>query len=167
MNKNKIQHAISCALVLGAILVIKFLLSVVTENGFIAFIVIFLTVLVPYLVYVFQKKYRDAELGGTISYSNALSYGIFLYFAAAVVLVIVQYIYYQYINPNFLSESFRLSIEQLQLLGMPASFIDEAIKIGVPSPAASAFQSIVLHALWGLLIALVTSAFVKKSSTNE
>ena len=168
MNKNKIQHAISCALVLGAVLVIKFLLSVTTQNSFFAFIVILLTVLAPYLVYVFQKKYRDGELGGTISYSNALSYGIFLYLTASVILGTVQYVYYQYINPNFLAESFRLSIEQLQMLGMPENFIDEAINVGVPSPITSAFGCVVLNSFWGLLIALVTSGIVKKStSTNE
>ena len=167
MNKTKIQHAISCALVLGAVLVIKFLLAVAANNGFFSFIVIFLTVLVPYLVYVFQKKYRDSEPGGAITYSGALSYGVVLYFAASVILGTVQYIYYQYINANFLAESFRLSIEQLQMLGMPENFIDEAIKMGVPTPAASALQGVLLNTFFGLLIALITSTFVKKSISNE
>ncbi|MDR0873283.1 MAG: DUF4199 domain-containing protein [Prevotellaceae bacterium] len=167
MNRTKLQHAVSCALILGAVLVVKFLLTVSDNNGFFAFAVIFLAVFVPYLVYRFQKKYRDTELGGAISYVDALTYGIVLYAAAAVILGMVQFIYYRYINPDFLAEQFRLGIEQLQIFGMPQNIIDEAIKIGVPSPAASVFSEFVIHCFWGLLMALVTSAIVKKTKENE
>jgi len=161
MNKNKIQHIISCALVLGVVLVIKFLLSVTVQNVFFDLIVFFLTVLAPYLVYVFQKKYRDEELGGAISYSEALFYGFWLYFVASLILIVVQYIYFQHINPNFIANSFRFSAEKLQMQGIPENIIEEAVKIA--TPAVVAFMSMIIFAFWGLLIALVTSVFVKKT----
>ena len=162
---TKIQHALSCALVLGAVLIIEFLL---TKSEFFSFIVVFLMVLAPYLVYVFQKKYRDGELGGIIAYSNAFSYGLLLYFFAAVILGVVSYIYYQYINPNFLTTEFQLSIKQFKMWNMPPHIIDIMTQIGAPSPPLAAFRDVVGNTFWGLLIALVTSAFVRKStSTNE
>ena len=164
MNKNKIQHAISSALVLGVVLVIKFLLSVVSQNAFFSFIVIFLMVLAPYLVYIFQKKYRDGELGGIISYSNALTYGIMLYFFATVILGVVSFIYYQYINPDFLSTMFYLSIEQFRMLNTPSHIMDMMTKIGVPSPSLAAFGDVIGHSVWGVLISFVSSGFVKKNN---
>ena len=168
MNKHKIQHAVSCALVLGVVLVLKFLLSVTVQNGFFAFIIIFLTVLAPYLVYIFQKKYRDGELGGIISYENALTYGILIYFFAAVILGVVSFIYYQYINPDFLPTEFYLSLEQFRMLNMPSHIMDMMTQIGIPSPSLAAFRDVVYHSAWGLLISLVSSGFVKKTTaTNE
>ena len=168
MNNTKIQHALSCVPVLGACLTIIFLLSVMTTNVIISLVVIFLVVLSPYLLYLFQKSYRDDVLGGAISYSHALSYGVYLCIGASAILGIVEFIYYQYINTEFLADTYPLMIEQMQLWKFPAEMIEQAKVKGPPSAVAMSFQYAVLIAFIGFLVSLVTSGIVKKStSTNE
>lgn len=169
MEKSRVQHAMTYAVFLGIFLLIKFYVSVVFDKNIIAqSISTALMLVIPYLIFFIQRKYRQEYCNGLISYKEALLFGLYLFFFASLILGLGQYIFYQFINPDYLSNAFNQSLQIIEKTGFGEQIIDEAIKQGVPSPIATTFQGIVLNTLIGFLLALITSAFVKTQlNTNE
>lgn len=84
------------AAVLGIYFLIKFFISVFAgQDTLLLSVSMVMTLIVPYIVYLIQKNYRDVKLDGTISYSSALLFGIYLFFYSSLILGLGQYIYYQ------------------------------------------------------------------------
>ena len=152
--------------ILGIYLVIKFYISVFGgENIFTSFVGVLLALLVPYFTYKFQLKYRNEQLDGYITYSNSFTYGIYLFFYASLMLGFGQFIYFHFINPDFLTNAFKKSIDLMQQFGMPEKIIDEAISKPFPSAISTVLQSILINSFIGMLISSVTSIAVKKIDT--
>lgn len=164
MEKNKMQQAMNYAAVLGIYFLIKFFISVFAgQDTLLLSVSMVMTLIVPYIVYLIQKNYRDIKLDGTISYSSALLFGLYLFFYSSLILGLGQYIYYQFINPKFLENTFKTTIDELYNLGINEKLIDEAVKKGVSSPIITTFQNIVMNTFLGFFVVLITSAFVKKT----
>ena len=164
MQNSKMQHAMYSGAILGVFLLVKFYISVLGgENILVSFVGVALTLLVPYIIYKFQIRYRDEQLNGFITYSNSFTYGIMLYFYACLILAVGQFVYYRFINPDFLTNAFKMSIDMMQRFGMPEKIIDEAIAMPIPSPISTVLQSILMNSFIGLLISAVTSLIVKRT----
>jgi hypothetical protein len=173
MKKDKMQHAMNYAAILGVYLLIKFYISVFSKENMLMMSVAFaLTLFVPFIIYTIQKKYRDENCNGYIEYADAFRYGIYLFFYASLILALGQFIYYRYINLNFLADSFKETTDRLKSLGMGDKMIEKATKEGVPSAIATTFEGILLNTFVGIIISSITSYFIKKKpdlfdSNNE
>jgi len=164
MQNGKMQHAMYSGAILGAYLLVKFYISTLGgKNVFVSFVVVLLTLLVPFIVYKFQKRFRDEQLNGFITYLNSFTYGVLLFFFASLILGLGQFVYYQFINPDYLTNAFKSAIDMMQRFGMPESIIDEAIGKPIPSPISTALQSILINSFIGMLISAIASIFVKKT----
>ena len=179
MKNEKMQHAMSYAVILGIYMVIQFYIFVYSIVNFesvgklfsIMFILLLMTLAVPFYAYHSQKKFRDEKLNGYISYASALSYGIYLFFYASLILAVGEFIYYQFINPNYFYDikvsitnmMQQLPAEQQPLLEIPDSQVN--------TPISTALGNIVNTTFLGMIISLITSAIVKKNNnitfTNE
>lgn len=117
-------------------------------------------------VYYSQLSYRNHVLGGYIRYSTCLGFGVAVMLFSGVFQALYTIIILKY-DPSIL-EQMKVATEEAMLQqGMP----DEQIELmsqmmnQVQSPGIIAFSSLITFALFGLMISLVTSVFVKK--TNE
>jgi hypothetical protein len=160
MKNNKMQHAMYAAAILGVYLLIKFYITIYAQVVFLGMV---LTLFVPYLVFMFQKKYRDGLLQGKITYSDAFTYGIYLFFFASLILGLGQFVFYNFINPEYLINTYNAAIDMMRQIGMPEAIIDEAIVQGPFEPISFVLQAILLNSVLGLLISAVTANFVKKT----
>ncbi len=152
------------AAILGLYLVIKFYISVFSEkSALLSSLISVLTLLVPYIIFRFQKKYRDEQLNGFISYSSAFTYGVSLFFYASLILALGQFVFYQFISPEYLTNAFKASIDLMEKMGIPEKIIDEAINMTMPSAISTVLQTILINNVMGIVISAITSSFVKKT----
>lgn len=63
---------------------------------FLQLLFIVLTIGVPFLGYIFAKKFRERHCGGSITFSRAFLFTTFMYMFASLFVAVVHYIYFRY-----------------------------------------------------------------------
>lgn len=113
------------------------------------------------------KKFRDEDLGGEISYSKALGFGILICVFAAVISGIYMILLTTVIDPEYMTKMMSMIEEEYVKMGMTEDQIDAAMKIAskMQSPILIVFSSIFGFAFMGTIFSLVTSAFLKKEKS--
>jgi hypothetical protein len=118
------------------------------------------------------KAYRDKVLGGTISYGQALLAGLLIVVFSTVIGSFYTLIFNLYIDPEYLNKVMDASkdwtYEFMNNMGTPDAQIEDAMeKIerqqANSTPLKTFFQSLYTSAIFGFVLSLITSAFIKKS----
>jgi hypothetical protein len=160
---SKMKSAMNMGAILGLVLMILSLVTYIFEMyeskafGYLSWVVLAIGIVLG------TKKYRDEALGGFISYAGALGYGVLISLFASIIVSIANYIYLGYIDSSFID--FTLEQTEIQMIeqGQP----DEAIEMGmswtraIVSPMGIFFMGIIGTTFLGLIISLITSAFLK------
>jgi hypothetical protein len=121
-------------------------------------------------IYWFTKSYRNGVLDGYINYGHAFLYGLTVFFLSTIILIIYNYIFNKFIDPEYASRILKATVnsteEYMRSHGVPDSTITETIdKInakGLPSPLKSATTSLIYGVIMGAIVSLISSAFAKK-----
>ena len=100
-------------LILGIVFSVNFLFSI-SNNLFLGLLSYAVIGVIIYLSYRFTINYRNLDCEGAISYRHALAYVILLFLFAALISAIVKYLFFQYLNPDFLPELMNKSIEIME-----------------------------------------------------
>lgn len=110
------------------------------------------------------KKYRDDDLGGEISYSKALGFGVLICVFAAVISGIYTILLMTVIDPEYMSKLMSVIEEEYAKSGLSEEQIEAAMKMvgKMQSPVFMAISTIIGFAFMGTIFSLVTSAFLKK-----
>ncbi len=110
MRSNNIWNStMQNGLILGIIFSANFIFSV-SNIGILALLSFLIPVVVLVMTYKYIIKYRETDCGGAISYSHGLFYTILLFFFAALISAVVKFVYFRFINPEFLVESLNQSL---------------------------------------------------------
>jgi len=168
-KENIITHSMHSGLILGGLLVVRdFLLQdVFSNNLFMVFLLSLAGFAVSiYCILFFTKKYNNEVLNGEISYAKALHYAFYMFFFAGMIVALFAFIYFQYINPDYLSNQGEMFINLLKQLN-PS---EEAMKpyenlfrnMQVQTPANAALNTLWSVVFNGFIIALFTSLFFRK-----
>ncbi|MDX9696702.1 MAG: DUF4199 domain-containing protein [Bacteroidales bacterium] len=112
----------------------------------------------------FTKSYRDNTLGGTISYGQALGYAMVIVVVAALISSVYSYVFLKYIDPSMIDKIAAMSEEEMLKQGMSDEQIELAQSMSKKfmSPGLMNIMGFLGTSVFGFLIALVTSAVVKK-----
>ncbi len=86
-----------------------------------------------------------------------------LFFYASLILALGQFVFYQFISPDYLTNTFKASIDMMEKMGMSEKIIDEAINMKIPSATSTVIQTLLVNNVIGIAISAVTSAIVKKT----
>ncbi len=120
-------------------------------------------------VVIAQLQFRK-QLGGYMSYAQALGIGILTMLFASVITGFFSYLLYAVIDPS-LQDQLLLSIEDdiVRRGSIPEEQIEMAVKMAskFKDPAIMFFMNIIGGALVGLLISLLTSIFTQKKAEPE
>lgn len=76
------------------------------SNQMLGMLAIGLAIMTPFFVAGRLRKFRDEGRGGLISFRRSYAYTIFVFFYAAVLLAVVQFLYFAYIDNGYLMSSF-------------------------------------------------------------
>lgn len=150
--------------ILGLVLIIYTILLFVLDQSF--------NKVLPYLNYVFlaiivfvgAKTYRDNSLGGFISYGKALGISMIIVLIAAVINSIYFYIHLTLVDPEYITKMLITVEEGMIEKGVPDGNIEMALEMQkkMMKPALMSVFGLLGVGLWGFIISLITSIFVKK-----
>lgn len=116
------------------------------------------------LLYFLLKSYRDNYMHGQITYGQSVGAGVIICLYYAIIMAIFTYILYTVIDPGLTAKQLAFAEEAMMKKGIPQSAIDTGMSIQkkIMKPAILAPLSIFGSMLWGVVISLLVSIFIKK-----
>ena len=153
-------------LILAIYLVVRFFFMVSSANSTILnLLFIFITIGVPFVAYYLGKDFKkktDEEL----TYRNFYSHGFFMFFFASLILAAVEYVYYGFINTEFITEQYNTLLQNIEILKqtMPdATQIEEMVNNSpIPTASQMAMQNVWMYSFVGIIISLINAYILNK-----
>ena len=167
IQQSKVYNAAMWhGLILAIYLVIRFFFMVSSANSTILnLLFIFITIGVPFVAYYLGKDFKkktDEEL----TYRNFYSHGFFMFFFASLILAAVEYVYYGFINTEFITEQYNTLLQNIEIIKqtMPDATQLEEIVNESPIPTASqmAMQNVWMYSFVGIIISLINAYILNK-----
>ncbi len=151
-------------LILGTLFSVNFLMSA-SGLAFMSLLSLVLMVVIVFVMFKLVVKFRDTESDAVISYRVSFSYILLSFFFASLISSAVKFVFFKYIQPDYLEQAMEQSYQLLETMKMPN--MDEALEQmdEMMKPANMALQFIWLNTFMGVVVALVMSAFVKKEKS--
>jgi len=111
-------------------------------------------------------NYRDKEMGGYISYGQAVGFGTLVVLFAGIISAIYSYVQMTIIDTDIISKMLLMVEEELISKGLPDEQIEMAIEIQkkIFKPWLLFLMAIPGAAFSGVIISLITSIFLKKAA---
>ncbi len=157
------------AIYLGIVSILLSVILYVTGNMFSTW-ASYLTYPIIIAGIVYGQITHKKELGGTLTYGQAVGSGVVTLIYASVISGIYSYLLYKVIDTSLVEQT-RAFLEQklLQQGRTPEEQIDTVVNIlmKIYTPPVSIITSIFGGALTGLIISLITGIFVKKNPSDE
>jgi len=116
------------------------------------------------LLYFLLKSYRDNFMHGQITYGQSLGAGVIICLYYAIIMAIFTYLLYTIIDTGLVSKQLAFAEETMVKRGLPQATIDTAMKFQekIMRPAIMAPLSIFGNMLWGVVLSLLISIFIRK-----
>jgi len=116
-----------------------------------------------------QIHYRDSELNGNISYSQALGFGVSIMLFSGIITALYTIILYTIIDPGLIEQMKNIQEEAMLKKGMSEDQIETAMSIAskMMSPAWLSIMGLFGSVFMGTVVSLITSIFVKKQSNDD
>ena len=138
-----------------------------------ALIGIFNFVITFLLIFFFSKSYRNKFRGGFISFKDIFIYSLIMVIASVVIGAIYNLVFFTLIDPGYTERLMGVmqqkTITYMERVGAPESQINKTMEkfSEVPSTAKSIINGLVGGLIIGAILALISSAFVKKNPDIE
>lgn len=126
------------------------------------------TILLIAGIIIFTKKFRTDYNKTYFSYGEAFKVGFFVALFSAIIGSFYLYIYYSFISPESIEQYLILQQNAFLSTGMPEGQVSQMTEMmkGMLSPGIMAFSSLFGNTLLGLIISLITAAFLKKGTQD-
>jgi hypothetical protein len=113
-------------------------------------------------------NYRNTELGGAISYGQALGFSTMVILFASLLSAIYTFVFMQFIDPGFVEKILQMTEQQLIDKGMSTEQIDMTVEMQrkFMKPWLISLISIPGTVFFGFLFSLITSIFLKKKAAE-
>lgn len=172
-NKGSLQnYAMHFGTYMGLFWIFKFIffpLGLHYPTTILLMIFFVLTLSVPFIGYYFARNYRDKVCGGVISFMNVWIFLLLMYLFAAILTAVAHYIYFRYIDNNFIINTY---LDQINIIKksklLPKDYFSQANLMAdefkTLSPIKITLQIISQNVFFGNILALITSLFVMKRS---
>ena len=167
IQQSKVYNAAMWhGLILAIYLVIRFFFMVSSADSTILnLLFIFITLGVPFVAYYLGKDFKkktDEEL----TYRNFYTHGFFMFFFASLILAAVEYVYYGFINTEFITEQYNTLLQNIKIIKqtMPdASQIEEIVNASpIPTASQMAMQNVWMYSFVGIIISLINAYILNK-----
>jgi hypothetical protein len=115
------------------------------------------------LLFFLLKSYRDNYLHGQITYGQSFGAGVIICLYYAIIMAVFTYILYTVIDTGLMNKQLAFAEETMLKKGLPQASIDSAMSIQakIMKPAIMAPIGIFTNLLWGVIISLIVSIFVR------
>lgn len=164
MQPSITKSAMFNGLIMGVIFSINFLLSVSKITALVLFTNV-IAALIVVGIYRLSVKFRDTECGGSISYWKSFLIILLTFFYAAIISSVVKYIYFQFINPDYLDQMFQESMKLLESMKFHETDAMVDQMKSMLKPATYTLVYVWSNVLMGVVVGLIMAAFIKKEKS--
>ena len=173
MEQNKTKgiytYSMEYAIYLGLLLIIKMVLSsFAKESQFVSTLLLLFLIIIPVVGFVLTKRFRDVS--GYVSFSQIFIFGVFMYFFASLLCGIFDYVYYQYLNPQFFQEQLsdvnNLLGEMINSGLADGEFAAQLEAEKPVSPIEMVYQGIWGMIMMGAIYSLILALFLRKKKNT-
>jgi hypothetical protein len=118
------------------------------------------------VLYFLLKSYRDNFKHGQITFGQSVGAGVIINLYYAVIMAIFSYILYTVIDPGLIAKQLAMAEEGMVKKGLPQATIDAgmAFTAKIMKPGIMALTGTFFLVLWGTIISMLVSIFVKKEA---
>ncbi|MCK5338098.1 MAG: DUF4199 domain-containing protein [Bacteroidales bacterium] len=158
------QSALYYGLLLAVVFILVHLvLYLVDQNKETAGIAVSMIIFIAGVVVV-QLDYRNKKCGGFLSYGRAVKIGFLSVLFASFMVAVYMFVYLSYINPGEMLQAKTDAIQDVYNQGMDPEGEAQMLKIYeyIHTPIVYAAGTILSYAFMGIIVALITSIFIKK-----
>lgn len=177
-NTTPVNFAMQAGIFLGALGIVKFLLLIFTFDApVLGLLYIFAALFFHFVIYNYARKFKNTEMEGNISFFQAWNVSILMYFFGAILSGAVEFMFYKFINPSFLSHYISKSIASVQQFSAmmqdasTKSLLNEIAvnlaKGGIPTPIEMVFGHIQNTVFSGLFVSLIIAAILIRKKSNK
>lgn len=116
------------------------------------------------MLYFLVKTYRDNFMHGQITYGQSVGAGVVISLYYSVIMAIFTYVLYTVIDPGLVAKQLAIAEQAMVEKGAPQAAIDAgmAVSAKIMKPAIMAPVSIIGGMMWGTILSLIVSIFIKK-----
>jgi hypothetical protein len=116
------------------------------------------------MLFILLKSYRDNYMHGQITFGQSVGAGVIICLYYAIIMAVFTYILYAVIDTGLTAKQLAFAESKMMEKGIPQASIDAgmAIQAKIMKPAILAPLSIFGSMLWGVIISLLVSIFVKR-----
>ena len=138
------------------------------QDPFYGMTAILLMLSTPFYVAFRLKRFRDVDLNGVISLMRGWAFVALVFFYGAVLLALVQYIYFTYFDHGYLLSFFQQAVEtkemkdMLQAYGMNEMISESMNMLSEMRPIDYALNVLTLNICFGLIIGWPIAALLKR-----
>lgn len=161
MKQNIKNSARANGLIIGALLSLKFLLSV-QGNTFFSMLAIAISVLIIFVIYGFTIKFRESKCNGSIQFGEAFSYIFQVYIYGAIISSLIMLLYCQFVDKNFLDFQLNDILVVYKRFSITVDENSTKMLVGMYKPAPFALMNLLSSAFTGAFWGLILAALVKK-----
>ncbi len=119
---------------------------------------------------VLGTKARRAEVPSSepFGYGRALGAGVMITLFAALITIVTHWLYLTVINPGFTDVMLQSQVAKMEASGLSSTQIEnaEAMMRRMMHPALQAIFAFIGALVFGVIISLITAAFLKRSETT-
>jgi len=110
------------------------------------------------------KTYRDQGLNGFISFGKAFTTGFYISVVAGVISAIWAFIFFKFINPEFVEIILQETETQMMEQGQSEEVIEQTLKYTrmFMKPSLMAFWSFLFNIIGGAILSLIIGAIMRK-----
>lgn len=131
-----------------------------------------LMVATPFFVGRRLMKFRDFGLGGIISFARGWGYSVYVFFYAAVLLALAQYVYFAYIDQGYMVQTFSKLLASPEARQLAQQYgIQETLKEGLEQfgqmrPIDYALNVLTVNIMAGMLLGMPIAAMLQRRSVE-
>jgi hypothetical protein len=121
-----------------------------------------------FLTYWFIVRYRKKALDNKLGIFHAWQFGVMLYFYAALVSAIPQYVYLEYLAPDHLiSQIYQQSAQVMKSMGTDPETLEKVVEQMPKSSISMTVQNIFNCVFLGVLISIPVAFFAKRRPKKD
>jgi len=116
-----------------------------------------------------QITYRNKELKGTITYGQAVGFGVAIMLFAGIVTALYTIVLYTFIDPTLIDQMKTMQEDAMLAKNLSQEQVDAAMSMTskMMTPAWMSIMGLVGSVFSGTIISLITSIFVKKQPNPD
>ena len=124
-----------------------------------------LLLVIAAIVFIGQRKHRDDDLDGYITYGRAFGAGMLVILFGAIIYGFYIIMLVKVIDPTYIDKMLDITAAKLYEMGYDDDLVEQSLAVSarMMSPLYLLISTLFSAAFQGVIISLITSAFVKRT----